>query len=100
MRALITCGVLPLLLGFTPVFADERPATAKPAASASVASDDLLQAARAGMQIEEQRLAETVKEDVRKARRSYPKDPDAARKLLRDGLLRVLDNPGISERVR
>lgn len=100
MRTLISCGVLPLLSCLTPVFAEEQPAAPKPAASASVASDDLLQAARARMQIEEQRLGEVVKEDVRKARLGSTKDPDGARKLLRDSLLRVLDNPDISERVR
>jgi hypothetical protein len=100
MRALISCGVLPLLLCLTPVSADEKPSAKKPAASASVVADDPLQTFRARRQIEVQGLAETVKADLRKARRSYPKDPDAAHKLLRDTLLRVLDNPDISERVR
>src|SRR5437588_765828 len=44
MRALISCGVLPLLSSLTLVFAEEQPAAPKPAVSASVASDDLLQA--------------------------------------------------------
>src|SRR5437773_11403583 len=65
MRALIPCGVLLLLLCLTPVSADEKPAAAKPAASASVAGGDPLQAARARMRSAAQRLAEAGKADLR-----------------------------------
>jgi RNA polymerase sigma factor (sigma-70 family) len=72
----------------------------KPAAAKNVAADDLLEVARARRQIEEQRLEVLIKGDIRKAQVMSGQDPDGARKLLRDNLLRVLDNPDISERVR
>jgi hypothetical protein len=92
-------GILSLLPCLQ-VFADEKSSARKPLREGCVQADDVLQAAHARRQIAEQQLAANVEKDLRKARDSYAKNPDEAYKLLRDCLLRVLDNPDVSERLR
>jgi hypothetical protein len=62
--------------------------------------EDLLQAHRDHVIIEEQRTTTTVEQNLRQARKILPTEPDEARELLRNTLLRVSDHPDISEKVR
>jgi RNA polymerase sigma factor (sigma-70 family) len=61
---------------------------------------DLLQEQRMRILVEEQRLTQLIDDGLRKARSTYPNDPAAALKLLRDSTLQVWDNPDIGDRVR
>ncbi len=99
MRALLSAGILPLLLCAPLTGADEKAPAGKATARGGPAADPL-QDVRARMLIAEQQLTETVKADLRKARRGYPDDPGAALQVLRGAVLRVWDHPDISERVR
>jgi hypothetical protein len=78
----------------------EKPPAAKPAAKESPSATDLLQAQRERLLIEEQKLTQEVATTLHKARRTYADEPEAARKLLRQAVLRVWDHPDLSERVR
>jgi hypothetical protein len=98
MRALLLVGIL--LLCVSRVSADEKAPADKPAAKGEAAAADPLRDVRARILIAEQQLTETVNADLRKARRGYPDDPEAALKVLRGAVLRVWDHPDISERVR
>ena len=62
--------------------------------------DDLFQAQRDRVIVEEQKARQTVEAALRQARRDLPVDPEAAHELLRNVLLQVRDNFGIGERVR
>ncbi|MBI3410031.1 MAG: VWA domain-containing protein [Planctomycetes bacterium] len=62
--------------------------------------DDLLQAHRDRMIIEEQKLSQIVDANLRQARKELSNDPDGALELLRVTLSRVTDHPDLSERVR
>jgi hypothetical protein len=78
----------------------EKPPAAKPAEKKDDPGADVLQAHRDRMLIEEQKLTQVVETALRKARRAYPDEPEAALKLLRQTLLQVWDHPDVSERVR
>jgi hypothetical protein len=62
--------------------------------------DDLLKAARARIEIEEQRLAQIVGTTIREANTRYPEDATAAFDLLRTTVLQVWDHPDLGEHVR
>src|SRR5205823_6536361 len=62
--------------------------------------EDLLQAHRDRVIIEEQKTTQMVEQSLRQARKLLPVDPDEARALLRNTLLRVSDHPDLEERVR
>jgi len=78
----------------------EKPPAAKPAEKQDDQAADLLRAQRERMLIEEQKLTQVVEAALRKARRTYPDEPEAALQLLRTTLLQVWDHPDVSERVR
>jgi tetratricopeptide (TPR) repeat protein len=65
-----------------------------------VGRDDLLQAHRDRVLIEEQKMTQTVEESLRQARADLGTDPDAALEVLRNALLRLRDHPDIGDRVR
>jgi tetratricopeptide (TPR) repeat protein len=62
--------------------------------------EELLQAHRNRMLIEEQKLSGTVEANLRQVRREINTDPDAAYELIRSTLVRVRDHPDLSDRVR
>jgi hypothetical protein len=74
------------------------PAPNEPAPAA--APQDLLQEQRQRQGVEEQRLAGVVDDAVRQARQTLPRDPDAARDLLRRTYSSVQADPALSDRVR
>jgi tetratricopeptide (TPR) repeat protein len=71
-----------------------------PGAGRDNTPEDLLQAHRDRMLVEEQKLTKAVEANLRQARRELTTDPDATYELLRSTLLRVRDHPDLSDRVR
>jgi tetratricopeptide (TPR) repeat protein len=76
---------------------EKAPAKAAPAA---VEREDLLQAQRDRIILEEQRLSQLAEEALRQARRDLTETPEAALDVLRGALERVRENPDLREATR
>src|SRR5262249_21068185 len=72
----------------------------QPGAGGDQTPENLLQAHRDRMLVEEQKLSGSVEANLRQARREINTDPDAAYELIRSTLARVRDHPDLSDRVR
>jgi len=62
--------------------------------------DDLLQAHRDRIIVEEQKMTQTVETALRQARKELASDPDGTLDFLRNTLTRVKDHPDLSDRTR
>jgi tetratricopeptide (TPR) repeat protein len=71
-----------------------------PGAGGDNTPENLLQAHRDRLLVEEQKLKQNVEANLRQARREMTADPDAAYDLIRSTLVRVRDHPDLSDRVR
>ncbi len=72
----------------------------QPAKPGAAQRDDLLQAHRDQMLVEEQKMTQTVATNLRQAKSEMAGNPTAALELLRNTLLRVREHPDLSDRVR
>ena len=77
-----------------------KPGPAGGAAIPPLEREDLLQAHRDRVLVEEQKTTQMVEQNLRTARKLLPTEPDEARELLRNTLLRVSDHPDLGEKIR
>jgi hypothetical protein len=82
---------------------EEEPVSPKAGGQAkpgAVEREDLFQAHRDRVILEEQRMSQAVEENLRQARRELKDDPDASLELLNNTLARVRDHADLGDRVR
>src|SRR5262249_52737221 len=78
----------------------QKKSAEKPARGASDKPDELIQAFKGRVVIEEQRLTQVVQEKLRTARDRYAANPNTALQLLWDTLSQIWDHPDLSDRAR